>query len=142
MNTIDMARVQLEHNKEFWAASHRMIIDLHKLWLRSQMIEFGYRMTVLLVGSVFGYMGYRLFLVAGARSVASLSAGSGPMSLSLTNAAPGTFFALFGTAMIIVGLWKLLPLPQAAQPSVDLPTPSLNIEPVSAAEDDSGEPPQ
>lgn len=125
MDDLETAKLQLEHNKEFWAASHRIAIDLHKIWIRSQLIEFAYRMTVLLVGAGFAYMGYRLF-IAGIFETANLEAGGKGFTFSLQNAAPGIFFALFGTVLIVTGIWKLLPLPVSQQPSVEMdPGPPL-----------------
>ena len=118
-DNIEIAKLQLEHNKEFWSFSHRMAIDLHQIWLKSQLIEFGYRLSVLIVGTIFAYLGYHLFL-AGILDAANLEAGGHGFNLSLQKAAPGTFFALFGTAMIITGIWRLLPLPYISQPEVNV----------------------
>jgi hypothetical protein len=59
-----------------------------------------YKVASLLVGLGFGYMGYRLFLAGLLRPAGDLKASSGSRSLRLTRTAPGTFFALFGAAVI------------------------------------------
>lgn len=61
-----------------------------------------YKAASLLVGLGFGYMGYRLFLAGIAPPAGDLEAESGSRRLKLTRAAPGTFFALFGAAVIAV----------------------------------------
>jgi len=133
-SSLEIARIQVEHIKEFWAVSARISADMNRMAIRSQLIEFAYRMTVLAVGSGFAYMGYRLFL-AGILGQSELKAGSGEASLSLNNAAPGLFFALFGTALIITGIWKLLPLPREVQPSVQLEPPSNVVPAVGEMQD-------
>jgi hypothetical protein len=58
-----------------------------------------YKITCLLTGVACIYMGYRLFS-AGVFAPATLEAAKGHISFTLQNAAPGTFFALFGTFVI------------------------------------------
>lgn len=60
---------------------------------------FAYKIACLLAGAACVYMGYKLFL-AGVFDTATLEASRGQATLSLQNAAPGTFFALFGTVVI------------------------------------------
>ncbi len=59
-----------------------------------------YKVACLLVGLTFGYMGYRLFLAGFERSAGDLEAKASVGMLKLSGAAPGTFFALFGAAVI------------------------------------------
>ena len=63
---------------------------------RLSLYLFAYKLACLLAGLACVYMGYRLFL-EGVLSAASLEAAKGNASLSLQNAAPGIFFALFGS---------------------------------------------
>jgi hypothetical protein len=58
-----------------------------------------YKMASIIAGTACTYMGYQLFL-AGILSPATLEATRGNATLILQNAAPGTFFALFGTIII------------------------------------------
>lgn len=59
-----------------------------------------YKVTTLLVGLVFAYMGYRLFLAGIEQPAGDLEASTGSRNLKLTRTAPGTFFALFGAGVI------------------------------------------
>ncbi|MGX9727367.1 MAG: hypothetical protein ACTFAK_08625 [Candidatus Electronema sp. VV] len=77
-----------------------------------------YRLTVLAVGALSIWLGFRLFSTAGSKKVeGSASAEAGGVKLTLTNLLPGTYFALFGTALISVMLWKHGP-PQLEQKTV------------------------
>ena len=58
-----------------------------------------YKVASLLVGLLFGYMGYRLFLAGIETPAGELEAESGPRKLKLSRAA-GTFFALFGASVV------------------------------------------
>jgi hypothetical protein len=62
---------------------------------------FAYKIACLLSGVICIFLGYRLFL-AGLLGPATLEAAKGSLSFAMRNAAPGTFFALFGT--FVVGL--------------------------------------
>jgi len=59
-----------------------------------------YKIASLLVGLGFGYMGYRLFLAGLLGPAGDLKATIGSKELRLSRTAPGTFFALFGAAVI------------------------------------------
>jgi tetratricopeptide (TPR) repeat protein len=70
-----------------------------------------FRFLVILLGGVSIYLGYRLFSIAMSdanqirdNSQAELEASFGSSSLTLKNAAPGTFFAAFGAIIVIVVL--------------------------------------
>lgn len=65
-----------------------------------------YKITCLVVGLVFAYMGYRLFLEDKTKPAGSLVAGGGSNVIKLTNAAPGIFFSLFGTVLIVFSVLK------------------------------------
>ena len=60
-----------------------------------------YKVVSLIVGLGFGYMGYRLFLAGILAPAGELEASTGSKALKLSRAAPGTFFALFGAAVIV-----------------------------------------
>jgi hypothetical protein len=72
---------------------------------RLSLYLFLYKITSLLAGVASIYMGYRLFL-AGVFDQATLTAAKGEAQFSLQNAAPGTFFALFGTVVIGAIVWR------------------------------------
>ena len=65
-----------------------------------------YKVSSLLVGLSFGYMGYRLFVAGVQRPAGDLEASSGSRTLKLSQAAPGTFFALFGAAVIAATIFQ------------------------------------
>jgi len=64
-----------------------------------------WRLCVLACGLVCVVLGYRLFLGGFAAQQASVEAGVGGNSLKMSNVAPGTFFALFGAAIITALVW-------------------------------------
>jgi len=76
-----------------------------------------YKVASLLVGLCFGYMGYRLFLAGIQRAAGNLEASTGSKTLKLSRGAPGTFFALFGAAVIATTIIQGfdVELPRAAQ---------------------------
>jgi len=65
-----------------------------------------YKITSLIVGVVFGYMGYRLFISGILGDAGQLEAANGDKKLTLKKAAPGTFFALFGAIIVSITLYK------------------------------------
>lgn len=65
-----------------------------------------YKVASLLVGAGFAYMGYRLFTAGIWGNAGSFEAQHQDTALVLKNAAPGTFFALFGALVICVTLYK------------------------------------
>ena len=68
-----------------------------------------YRLTVLAVGALAIWLGFRLFNKAESKaydSTGSASAEGGGFKLRLTSILPGTYFALFGTVIISTMLWK------------------------------------
>ena len=64
-----------------------------------------WRLGVLACGLVSIVLGYRLFMQGLATQPGDLEAGVGGHSLKLRNIAPGTFFALFGAAIIATLVW-------------------------------------
>jgi hypothetical protein len=64
-----------------------------------------WRLAVLSCGVVSIILGYKLFMGGFAADKGSLEAGVGSHSLKISNIAPGTFFALFGSAIIATLVW-------------------------------------
>jgi hypothetical protein len=68
-----------------------------------------YRLAVLAVGALSIWLGFRLFSNAkqeNSSADGSASAEGGGFKLAFTNLLPGTYFALFGTVIIGMMLWK------------------------------------
>ena len=65
-----------------------------------------YKLVSLLVGLISVYMGYNLFVKGIWGQAGDLDTKFGDNKVVLKNAAPGTFFALFGSVIIIVTLSK------------------------------------
>src|SRR5207302_9043961 len=65
-----------------------------------------YKVAGLFCGTAFAYMGYRLFEAGVFGKAGELEGASGNNHLLLKQAAPGTFFALFGCAIVIAVLWR------------------------------------
>lgn len=79
-----------------------------------------YRLTVLAVGALAIWLGFRLFDKAGRKaqdSAGSASAEGKGFKLALTSILPGTYFALFGTVIIGIMLWRGEP-PQLSEKQV------------------------
>ena len=114
-------RMATSLQRELWSNLQRAAVDQMKFSLKSQLTELIFRLAVLSVGTFFAYLGYRLFL-SGFIGPASLEAKAAGYSLSLGQAAPGIFFALFGTILIVVGISRLLPVPRAQAPEVRFST--------------------
>lgn len=68
-----------------------------------------WRLCVLACGLVAVILGYRLFKLGFAANQGDLEAGVGASSLKVRNIAPGTFFALFGAAIIATLVWTSPP---------------------------------
>ena len=76
-----------------------------------------WRLCVLACGLVCVILGYRLFQTGVAAQQGNLEAGISGNTVKLTNVAPGTFFALFGAAIIAMLVWTSPPeivIPKAA----------------------------
>lgn len=65
-----------------------------------------YKVATLVIGLAFAFMGYRLFLRGIITEAGEVQTNWENRSLVLKKAAPGTFFALFGTAIVCVSLWR------------------------------------
>jgi hypothetical protein len=76
-----------------------------------------YRLGVLVVGGLSIWLGFRLFDNATSKkhtpdNAGNASAEGGGIKLSFTNLLPGTYFALFGTVIIGIMVWRGEPLRQ------------------------------
>jgi hypothetical protein len=75
-----------------------------------QVIIFGlivlYKIIGILAGLAFAYMGYRLFLEDKIKTAGTIETGGNGYKLKVTNAAPGIFFSLFGTVVIVFSVMK------------------------------------
>lgn len=69
-----------------------------------------YKIVSITAGTIFAYMGYRLFMVGVWGSSGDIEAKFRENKLIVKQAAPGTFFALFGTIVVAVALFKGLEL--------------------------------
>jgi len=78
-----------------------------------------YKVVAILAGLAFTFMGYKLFIHGIFTEAGELQTNWENRSLVLKKAAPGTFFALFGTVIVCVSLWRGLTLePSKEQGSV------------------------
>ena len=69
-----------------------------------------FRLVSIVAGTFIIYMGYRLFVLREVpENAGELHAKAKDIELTLKNAAPGTFFTLFGTIIITVMIWKGVP---------------------------------
>lgn len=80
------------------------------------------RIIIDLAGVLSIYLGYRLFSIA-MDATGELEASTQQFKLKMQRIAPGTFFALFGAAILIAGLYNSLSLDATGQS----PTPSAAI---------------
>lgn len=70
-------------------------------------VTFGvYKVCSLLVGTAFAYMGYRLFMAGVWGGAGDLDAQLKNLRLILKRAAPGTFFVVFGAAIVGFTVFK------------------------------------
>ena len=77
-----------------------------------------WRLAVLTCGLVSVVLGYKLFRAGFAAPGGQLEAGVAGNTLKLGQAAPGTFFALFGAAIIATLVWS-------SPPEIVIPKDSL-----------------
>lgn len=67
---------------------------------------FAYKVISLIVGFISVYLGYRLFMAAISFPAGDLEGGGNKLSVKLTKAAPGTFFVVLGTLIILLSIFK------------------------------------
>ena len=90
-----------------------------------------YRLTVLAIGALSIYLGFRLFSrppgqTSSAESTSSAGVQAGGFRLRVTNFLPDTYFALFGTVLIGIMLWR--GEPQLIQKDIRESTPRGSVE--------------
>lgn len=69
-----------------------------------------YKIASLAAGVILAYMGYKLFMAGVTGNAGSLAGGDGTKHFELKNAAPGTFFALFGAVVVCFTIFTKLDL--------------------------------
>lgn len=74
--------------------------------IQAALITSGYRLITMLIGCVIVFLGYRLFSVGMFQNTTDLKAAWGEKNLTLKQASPGIFFALFGASIIATSLWR------------------------------------
>src|SRR4029079_5033776 len=67
-----------------------------------------FRMVALLVGAMLLFFGYNLFKLGDFEQAGEVRAAWGDRRFLLKTVYPGVFFALFGTIIVCVGIWKPL----------------------------------
>lgn len=70
-----------------------------------------YKLSCLLVGTLFCYFGYRLFKDGIWGSAGDMESNFSNNKVILKNAAPGTFFTVLGAAIIIFTVWQGMHIP-------------------------------
>lgn len=65
-----------------------------------------YKLACLAVGALFCWLGFRLFMMGIWGDAGNLDAKFKDMKLVLKSAAPGTFFAVLGAAIVIGTVWQ------------------------------------
>jgi hypothetical protein len=87
---------------------------------------FIYKLVSIGSGLLVCYFGFRLFILGIFTGAGDLSSQFQNTKLILKKAAPGTFFALFGAAVIGVSLWKGLGFESEAQPLAQRETKTVS----------------
>lgn len=65
-----------------------------------------YRYLLIVAGTTFVYMGYRLFVLGYFEKAGEFRAAAGGKHIVLKQVAPGVFFALFGILAISIGVFR------------------------------------
>ncbi len=99
-----------------------------------------YKLISLIAGSVVVYLGYRLFAKGIWGNAGNLEAEFGDNKLLLKKAAPGTFFALFGTVIISITLYKGLEFKDFERNGLTGSSSSTNTHGLAAASDEGTNP--
>jgi hypothetical protein len=85
-----------------------------------------YRIVAILAGVLAIYLGYRLFMVGIYEKAGDLKATWGSTHLILKQAAPGTFFAVFGALVITFGIWRGIDI-KSRESATTIGSPALNL---------------
>ncbi len=80
-------------------------------------------------------LGYFLF-IKGLSGKASLKAEYNKSKIQLVNAAPGIFFALFGTVILVVSVWRIVAV-EVTVPTTSIAEPQLIITGLTTEEIDA-----
>lgn len=92
-----------------------------------------YKALALVVGLAFAWMGYRLFTLGIAEKSGDLELKGGTLfGIKVTRAAPGTFFAVLGAAIVIYAVTQIL---QFSQTRETTPTPGRTTIQTSPSKD-------
>lgn len=93
-----------------------------------------FRLAIIATGALSIYLGYMLFVkgVFGGTQDADLSAEISGTKFSLKNAAPGTFFALFGVVIITVMLTQGMPMYDKTSSSMQAVNPVVSALPATS----------
>ena len=79
-----------------------------------------YKVVSLIVGLLFSYMGYKLFMSGIWGHAGEINSQFGDNKIVVKKAAPGTFFALFGAIIVGMTVWKGLEFNESGKsPSID-----------------------
>ncbi|MCH7519942.1 MAG: hypothetical protein IH964_13080 [Candidatus Dadabacteria bacterium] len=87
-----------------------------------------YRIITIAIGFLIVYLGYRLFRLGVYEKAGDLKAVWGENQLILKQAAPGTFFVLFGAIVISFSIWKGINIDQIEEIEKELQTNTQMID--------------
>ena len=87
-----------------------------------------YRALTIVCGLAIVYFGFVLFRLGVYEKAGELKAAWGPKYLTLKQAAPGTFFALFGAGIIVATVWRGVEFESVRAPTLEL----ASLRPLSA----------
>jgi hypothetical protein len=90
-----------------------------------------YKIACLFVGLAMAFMGYKLFLTRYQWDTSDAKISLKDFGLSIKKTAPGTFFVLFGTAIICFTVWKGIQsdLSPTTRTRISNPLPKLPSKP-------------
>ncbi len=78
-----------------------------------------YRSLILVVGLLLAWMGYQLFLRGLVQSSGNLEVRGGKnVTVKLSKAAPGIFFALLGAVIIVYSITRIIQLSETVSPAL------------------------
>ena len=82
-----------------------------------------YKITTLMIGCVFVLAGFTLFLVGISNNAGDLEVRWRKSNLILRSAAPGVFFAICGTIVLVVSVYKGIDFHFTNPPELTIPAP-------------------